>query len=103
MTREAADRYAFRTPPLRNVALTAPYFHAGTAATLAEAVAFFNRGGNDANRPPERIDGRVRPLGMSDGEVADLVAFLETLTGTVPHVAVPERVPSGLTPVVGEG
>ena len=95
-TRDAADRYAFRTPPLRNVALTAPYFHAGTAATLTDAVAFFNRGGNDAGLPAERLDGRMRALGLTDGEVADVVAFLEALTGIVPDVAVPEQVPSGL-------
>jgi len=97
-TRDPADRYAFRTPPLRNVALTAPYFHAGTAATLTDAVAFFNRGGNDAGLPAARLDGRMRALGLTDGEVADVVAFLEALTGTVPEVAVPERVPSGVQP-----
>lgn len=98
-----ADRYAFRTPPLRNVALTAPYFHAGTAATLADAVAFFDRGGNDRGLPADRLDPRLRPLGLSAGERADLVAFLASLTGTPPAVAVPTAVPSGLVPVVGEG
>ncbi|MFN8422524.1 MAG: hypothetical protein U0470_03755 [Anaerolineae bacterium] len=103
VTRADADRYAFRTPPLRNVALTAPYFHAGTAATLRDAVAFFARGGNDRGLPAERIDRRLRPLALSPENVDDVVAFLESLSGALPAVAAPASVPSGLTPVVGRG
>ncbi len=103
VTGDDADRYAFRTPPLRNVALTAPYFHAGTAASLAEVVAFFDRGGNDRGLPPSTLDRRLRPLGLPAEERADLVAFLGALTGRPPDVAVPAAVPSGLVPVVGDG
>lgn len=101
VTHDDADRYAFRTPPLRNIALTAPYFHAGTADTLRDAVAFFARGGNDRGLQGDRIDPWLRPLDLSAGDVDDLVAFLGSLTGTVPVIDVPARVPSGLKPVVG--
>ena len=78
ITRDPADRWAYRTPGLRNVALTAPYMHDGSLATLEDVVRFYDRGGI----PNDGLDPRVRPLGLSDSEVADLVAFLESLTGS---------------------
>jgi cytochrome c peroxidase len=67
----------FKIPGLRNVALTAPYFHNGSAGTLQQVVEFYNRGGNvDA---PNRA-GEIKPLNLSDTEKADLVAFLQALT-----------------------
>lgn len=66
----------FRTPSLRNVALTAPYFHDGSAATLADVVEFYNKGGL-ANR---NLDPALKPLGLSDREKLLLVRFLESLT-----------------------
>ena len=74
----ATLRGAFKTPTLRNVALTAPYFHNGSAATLAEVVAFYNRGGDVAGHTP-----LIFPLGLSSAEQADLVAFLEALTDPI--------------------
>jgi cytochrome c peroxidase len=74
-----AMKGAWRTPSLRNVALTAPYMHDGRYATLEEVVAHYNRGGD-----PDAVgtkDVRIRPLGLTDGEQADLVAFLMTLSG----------------------
>lgn len=92
------DRWAFRTPSLRNVALTAPYMHAGGYATLREVVEFFDRGGGDEpSVPRERLDPALAPLGLSEEEITALVAFLESLTDP-PPVQVPERVPSGLPP-----
>jgi cytochrome c peroxidase len=76
ITRDPADRWKYRTPTLRNAALTAPYMHDGSLSTLAEVVAFYDRGGV----PNPLLDPRVRPLGLSAGERADLVAFLESLT-----------------------
>ena len=67
----------FLTPSLREVARTAPYMHDGSIATLREVVEFLDRGGNPS---PDR-DPRVAPLGLSEREKADLVAFLESLTG----------------------
>ena len=73
-------RQAFKTPGLRNVALTAPYQHDGSEATLAEVVGFYNRGGRDPGSYGKSLD--IRPLNLTDGDVHDLVAFLEALTGT---------------------
>lgn len=94
--------YAFRTAPLRQVSLTSPYLHAGTAETLAEVVAFKNRGVSDNLRVPDSaLDPAVRPLGLTAAEVADLVAFLGALTDDrttrEPLFNAPARVPSGLT------
>ena len=77
VTRAAVDRWAYRTPSLRNVALTAPYMHDGSLATLAEVVQYYNRGGE----PNSGLDPRLRPLGLTPADIADLVAFLESLTG----------------------
>lgn len=66
----------FITPTLRNVALSAPYMHAGQLASLREVVEHYNAGG----QPNPNTDPLVRPLGLSDEEVTDLVAFLESLT-----------------------
>ena len=71
---------AFKTPTLRNVELTAPYFHNGGAATLAQVVEFYNRGGNFAQANIADLDPDIRPLGLSDVEKQDLVAFLKSLT-----------------------
>jgi cytochrome c peroxidase len=67
----------FLTPSLRDVARTAPYMHDGSIATLADVVEFFDRGGN----PSPGRDPRIVPLGLTGREKADLVAFLQSLTG----------------------
>ncbi|HET6361910.1 MAG TPA: cytochrome c peroxidase [Gemmatimonadota bacterium] len=108
-TRDPADRYAFRTPTLRNVELTAPYMHDGAFATLEEVVRFYDQGASPRHPAvgDARIDPFVRePLGLTDEEVSALVAFLKALTdpGTALDptlLAVPESVPSGLEPVFG--
>ena len=77
VTHEEADRHKFKVPTLRNIALTAPYFHDGHTEDLAEAVS---------------IMGRVQ-LGrtLEDAQVADIVAFLNALSGELPaHAQVPE-------------
>jgi cytochrome c peroxidase len=84
VTGNANDLGEFRTPSLRNVSLRAPYFHNGRFATLEEVVDFYNRGG-DFDAP--NIDrNRVRPLGLSAQQRADLVAFLRGAL-TDPRVA----------------
>lgn len=71
-TTDPADlKGRFRTPSLRNVALTAPYMHAGQFATLQDVVTFYNGGHNAQTRDP---------LGLSARDQADLVHFLESLT-----------------------
>ena len=96
-TQDPADRWKFRTPGLRNVALTAPYMHDGSLPTLEAVVDFYDQGGFEH---PEQ-DERIRPLGLSDAEKADLVAFLRALTGDnlglfeADAAAAPVGVPAG--------
>ena len=71
---------AFKTPGLRNVALTAPYFHNGGAATLEQVVEFYNRGGNFALNNIADLDADIQPLGLSVSEKSLLVSFLKSLT-----------------------
>ncbi|MCB9698804.1 MAG: c-type cytochrome [Alphaproteobacteria bacterium] len=68
----------FVTPPLRNVALTAPYMHDGSLATLEDVVWHYDVGGAPEGTVGE-VDGRLKPLGLSDEERQALVAFLRTL------------------------
>jgi len=82
VTGDEADRGAFKTPTLRNVAQTAPYMHDGSQQTLAEVVAWYNQGGH----PNPWLDERIVPLGLTDQQQADLVAFMEALTGRLPKV-----------------
>ena len=72
-----ADRWAYRTPGLRNVALTAPYMHDGSLATLEEVIALYQRGGID-HRTKSAL---LQPLALTDEEARSLAAFLRTLTG----------------------
>ena len=66
----------FKTPTLRNVALTAPYMHDGSIPTLREAVKHYNSGG----QPNLNSDPLMRPLGLTEAEIDDLVEFLKALT-----------------------
>lgn len=85
VTRDPSDRGAFKTPTLRNVALTWPYFHDGSAKTLDDAIATYDAGGL-AN---PNLDAVVVPLHLTEAERKDLRAFLEALTGTLPKIATP--------------
>ena len=80
ITKNAAERGAFLTPTLRNIAMTAPYMHDGSHKTLREVVDFYVGGGN-AN---PHLDKEIRELKLSQRDRADLVAFLEALTGEMP-------------------
>jgi cytochrome c peroxidase len=113
-----AGRFRFRTPSLRNVALTAPYMHNGTLATLRDVLRFYNEGrsenpnvsnardrGRDGDRNRGRDAGVARVSGqfqridnMSEGEMEDIVAFLNALTDANFDRTIPARVPSGLPP-----
>ena len=77
VTLDPADRWRYRTPSLRNVALTAPYMHDGSLATLDDVVAFYVGGGV----PNDGLDPRIKPLALDADERAALRAFLESLTG----------------------
>jgi cytochrome c peroxidase len=76
-TGDPNDRWKYRTPTLRNVALTAPYMHDGSIATLAAVVDYYA----DGAAPHDGLDPRLRRLDLDAGARADLVAFLESLTG----------------------
>ena len=76
VSQNPADRWRYRTPSLRNVALTAPYMHDGSMSSLAEVVRHYNRGGF----PHPEQDPLIEPLGLEVEEMADLVVFLESLS-----------------------
>ena len=88
-TRDAVDG-SFKTPTLRNIELTGPYFHNGGYGTLEQVVEFYNRGGNKRSTAngdttgyggnTSNFDSDVMRLGLSDAEKAALVAFLKSLT-----------------------
>jgi cytochrome c peroxidase len=83
------DRYKFRTPPLRDVARTAPYMHDGSITTLEGVIEFYFRGASTA--PPDDLPLDIEPLtGQSYSDIVDLAAFLRALSGELPEVAVPE-------------
>lgn len=76
------DLGAFKTPTLRNIALTAPYMHDGSLKTLKEVVIHYNNGGvTPANAQVNAfLSGGIRPLNLSDAQIDDLVAFMDALT-----------------------
>ncbi|MFY9557256.1 MAG: cytochrome c peroxidase [Blastocatellia bacterium] len=80
------DIGAFRTPSLRNIELTAPYFHDGSAATLGDVVRYYVKGGNDN---PNR-DWQLEAVPLTEDEQHDLVEFLKALTSNDARRA-PER------------
>ncbi|MBC8515574.1 photosynthetic protein synthase I [bacterium] len=79
VTKEDSDRGLFRTPSLRGIPSTAPYFHNGTVSTLEDVISFYNEGGHDGV-----------PLGLSSTEVGELLAFLESLAFENPPKAPPK-------------
>jgi cytochrome c peroxidase len=104
-------RFRFRTPTLRNVALTAPYMHNGMLRTLEDVLRFYDNGrsenpnvidrrdddDDDDNDSLARLSGRFRRVDdMSDREKRDIIAFLESLSDTNFDRTIPARVPSGL-------
>jgi cytochrome c peroxidase len=101
-------RFAFRATPLRNVELTAPYMHDGAFADLEAVLKHYNDVPRalreyDASKLPSaltNLDGRLRqPLGLSEVEIGELVAFLKALTDPSARdltSLIPVRVPSGL-------
>jgi cytochrome c peroxidase len=82
----ASMKGAFKTPTLRDVELTAPYFHDGSAATLMDVVEHYARGGDDRSN----LSQDIRPLTLSRQDKEDLVAFMRALTGRPQAVALPQ-------------
>jgi cytochrome c peroxidase len=83
VTKEDKDRGAFKTPTLRNVAMSPPYMHDGSQKTLAEVVEWYDKGGHKN----KWLSDKMKPLKLTDEEKADLVAFMvEGLTGEFPII-----------------
>ena len=78
VTGREVDKWRYRTPSLRNVALTSPYMHDGSIATLEEVVAFYAEGGG--GDPAQ--DPRTRSVQLTESDQEALVAFLQTLTSS---------------------
>jgi cytochrome c peroxidase len=76
---------AFKTPTLRDIALTAPYMHNGEYSTLGEVIDHYDRGGDNK----DNLDPSINPLGLSKQEKSDLVEFLKTLSGKQVAIQVP--------------
>jgi len=77
VTENPKDRWKYKTPTLRNIALTAPYMHDGAFKTLEEVINFYNQGGiKNAD-----LDPLIKPLGLTAHEKIDLLEFLNSLTG----------------------
>jgi len=77
VTRKEADTAAFKTPGLRNVLVTAPYFHDGSQATLWDVIDHYNKGDGLKDA---WLDEDMQPLALTESEIDDLVAFLASLT-----------------------
>jgi cytochrome c peroxidase len=84
-TKVVTAKGEFKTPTLRDVALSAPYMHDGSLKTLKAVVDFYAGGGN--SNP--YLDKEIKPLPLSAQDRADLVTFLESLTGDMPTNAGP--------------
>jgi cytochrome c peroxidase len=77
VTKKEADIASFKTPTLRNVLITAPYFHDGSQATLWDVVDHYNKG--DGTHNPF-LDPDIQPLALSETDIDDIVAFMASLT-----------------------
>lgn len=83
VTKEEKDKGAFKTPTVRNVALSAPYMHDGSLRTLEEVVEHYNKGGN----PNKWLSDKMLPLKLTPQAKLDLVEFMRACTGSFPQIA----------------
>jgi cytochrome c peroxidase len=86
VTSRERDKGAFKTPTLRSILETAPYMHDGVFLGLDEVIDFLDRGGG----PNPNLSPLIKPLGLTQEEKADLLAFLEALTGTPLKIESPQ-------------
>lgn len=88
------NKYAFKTPTVRNVALTGPYMHNGAYKTLEDVMEFYNKGGGAGFGIV--LDNQTLPfdsLSLNKQEINDIVAFMKSLTDTTGMTSVPVRLP----------
>ncbi|MBC7920089.1 MAG: cytochrome-c peroxidase [Ferruginibacter sp.] len=93
--RKDLHRFAFKTPTVRNVGVTAPYMHNGVYQTLEEVMDFYNRGGGAGmgiDLPTQTLP--ADPLNLTTGEKKAVIAFLHTLTDTTATTSIPRHLPS---------
>ncbi len=99
----ATGNFDFRTPSLRNLNLTAPYMHNGSFDNLREVLRFYNdiSGGNANSQNPNvgnnQIDQDARNLRLNNGQVNEIITFLNTLNDEDFDRSIPQNVPSGLS------
>lgn len=96
VTGDPSDCGKFKTPGLRNVAMTYPYLHDGSEKSLMDVVGFYDRGGI----PNRNLDPLIQPLNLTRQEKEDLVAFMEALTGPFPVDEAPP-LPKDVEPAAG--
>ena len=82
ITKKPEDYGAFKTPTIRNVALSAPYMHDGSQKTLEEVVEHYNKGGV----PNKNLSNKIKKLDLKDQEKKDLVEFMKACSGSFPKV-----------------
>lgn len=82
VTKVEKEKGAFKTPTIRNVALSAPYMHDGSQKTLEEVVEFYAKGGH----PNPTLDEKLKKLDLNDQDKKDLVEFMKACTGEFPKV-----------------
>jgi len=84
VTKKKSDKFKFKTPTLRDVALTAPYMHNAQDADLMAVMKYYNKGGD------RKQGNELKPLGLNDQDLQDLVAFMHALTGDPIVVTFPQ-------------
>lgn len=97
ITQRPMDRFAFKIPTLRNIALSAPYMHNGSLKNLDEVIDFYSSGGKPWIGVP--VDDKLRAFLLTKQERQDLIAFLHSLTDESNLPEIPNHAPSGL-PVI---
>lgn len=94
VSKKSIHRFAFKTPTLRNIALTAPYMHNGAYTNLDQVLEFYNKGGGVGFK--FKVDNQTLPfdsLGLTKGELKDIKSFLLTLTDTTNLTSLPKQLP----------
>jgi cytochrome c peroxidase len=82
VTNDEKDKGAFKTPTIRNVALSAPYMHDGSQKTLEEVVEWYAKGGH----PNPYLSEKIKKLDLTDQDKKDLVEFMKACTGEFPQI-----------------
>jgi cytochrome c peroxidase len=82
VSKEETDTGAFKTPTVRNAALTAPYMHDGSVATLEEVVEWYDKGGH----PNPHLSDKIKPLNLTAEEKVAIVEFMKACTSPTPAV-----------------